>query len=83
MKTEQEIVIDRAFDAACLSVVDPEWSKQIYDRLVREHPLNRKYIDGLMALYTNGLKANSEYCTCRRDYLVENKSRVRLRFNWK
>jgi hypothetical protein len=78
--TEQEKVIDRAFDVACLSVADPEWSEQIYNRLVAKHPLYKNYIDGCIRLYKQGLEANAEYVTVRRDYLVQNKGKVKLRF---
>lgn len=80
MSKAQEIAIDRAFDAACVSEADPKWSKEIYERLVNTYPQNRGYIDGLMKLYTGGLKANAEYCTSRRDYLLSHKETVRLRY---
>lgn len=80
MKKEQEIVIDRAFDVACLSIADPEWSKEIYNRLVSKHPLNKNYIDGCIKLYKQGLESNADYVVVRRDYLIQNKGKVRLRF---
>ena len=78
--TEQELVIDRAFDVACLSVADPEWSKEIYNKLVDKHPLNKNYIDGCIRLYKMHLEAGADYVICRRDYLVGHKEKVKLRF---
>jgi hypothetical protein len=75
-----DIIMDRAFDVACVSIADKEWSEQIYERLTNKYPQYKDYIDNLIRFYKQGLEANAEYCTYRRDYMLEHKKQMKLRF---
>ena len=78
--SKQEIVMDRAFDAACLIVSgDEEWGNEILARLKKENPENIKYIEGLMTLYTNMVSNNKTFLS-RADYMHEHKGKLRLKF---
>lgn len=79
MKTE-ELIMDRAFDSACVSEVDKEWSTSIYNRIVAKYPEYRRWIEQLIQLYKEHLAAKAEYCTFRRDYMIKNKGKIKLRF---
>ena len=77
---KQEILIDRVFDAACVSIVDPEWSKQILNRVISNSPENANYANNLFNFYKTQVGLNLDYCASRRDYMIQNKEKLKLRF---
>ena len=76
----RDILMDRAFDSVCVSIADKEWSKQIYNRLTSKYPAHKSYIDKLVAFYGDIFKVNPDFFTPRRDYMMKNKNKIRMRF---
>ena len=76
----QNIIVDRAFDCACVSVADREWSQTIYDKLTNKYPEYTNWINGLIKLYKSHLSNNADYCTYRRDYMLNHKDTIKLRY---
>lgn len=76
----QDKVLDRTFDAACLTVrKETEWGKQIINRLKANYPENADYIDNTFNFYVTMVTHNPDFLS-RADYLIEHKKTVRLRF---
>lgn len=79
-RNTQEIVMDRAFDAACLKVKgEEEWSNQILTRLKATHPENKEYIENLFNFYVNMVSSNTTFLV-RADYMIEHKNNLKLKY---
>jgi hypothetical protein len=80
MKTE-EIIMDRAFDAACLILKgETDWANQIMERLKSNYPQNTEYIDGVYKLYIDAGTNNPDFVSSRGEYMINNKNKIKLRF---
>lgn len=76
----QEIVMDRAFDAACLNVKgEKEWATQILNRLYATYPENKQYIENLYNFYINMVSSNTTFLS-RADYMIEHKNNLKLKY---
>ena len=76
----QGIVMDRAFDAACLKVKgEVEWAEQILTRLKNTHPENEEYIEKLHNFYVDMVSTNTTFLV-RADYMIEHKNNLRLQY---
>lgn len=76
----QDILMDRTFDAACLTKKnEEEWANQIITRLLVNHPEQKEYINNLYEFYLNMVEQNTDFLV-RADYMIENKNKLRLRF---
>lgn len=74
------MMMDRAFDAACLAVKDEtEWSEQIMKRLKGTYPELSDYFQNMYDFYVNMVSSNTDFLS-RADYLIENRNKVRLQY---
>lgn len=77
---QQNRMMDRAFDAACLKVKgEEEWSNQIMTRLKATYPEQKEYLGTMFDFYVNMVKNNEDFLE-RADYMIEHKKTIRLSY---
>lgn len=76
----QNMIMDRAFDAACLYVKgEEEWCDKIMNRLISTYPELEEYCNNLFNFYVNMVTANNDFLS-RADYMIEHRETIRLQY---
>ena len=77
---QQNKMMDRSFDAACLAVKgETEWAEQIMTRLTNTYPDLKDYLDKMYKFYVNMVTNNNTFLT-RADYMIENRDKITLQY---